>query len=815
MPFLRTLLLASMLAVVLNSAKAAETYRNPIIEDTLADPAVIRHDGTYYLYATGEVDGDNGYRVYTSSDLVNWKRGPVVFQPGERHMWAPDVWRDPDSGRFYLYYTANQTIGVADAEGPLGPFTVRRKLFDSAIDAHLFRDDDGRLYLYVVQLPGFRITVQPMSSPTEPVGDPRVIIQPESDWETRAGHVTEGPWMIKHDGRYYLIYSGSGANTPDYAVGYATSDSPLGPFTRARNNPIVQRSEGLFGPGHGCAIRDGDGQWWHVYHQKRTARVEWGRFICLDPLWFDDRGLLHGRATRGTEQQAPAAGESLWQLAKAKQNIHRFSTLITAQQVRDLLGTDDGIEAAITWCKSTGVTKVYIETFRSDYLAPRETLQTAKQRFLAAGFDVSGCVTTTIVGKKSTGWNIISCYTDSGTQDHLREIFEYTAELFDEIMIDDFWFTDCQCGECDTARQSKTVTIGDKSYPVTGDTWEDYRCELMVQLSRERVLAAAKRVNPKATLIIKYPQWYDRFHERGYEVVRETADFDRIWVGTETRDYDDDRWGGTPQYEAYFIMRWLGEIGGEKCGGGWFDPLGTTEETYIEQARQTVLAGAKESVLFCYGALLKDTGPANVQALRSNVPDLLHVADEVRQRRVIGVAAYKPPNSYPEKEPRVFDFVGMMGVPLVPCHEFPEDAQAAFFSVHALKDAELPEKLSTLIARGVPILVTDGLAQQLEGRVKLDASNVHVLPVKGDPKSLLELPQSDLDVIRQPLLKPLGHTFQAPNRVALYLFADGSWVVENFSDQPATVQLDDVEIDVAGREWEYKWSENAVDGKTE
>ena len=144
----------------------------------------------------------------------------------------------------------------------------------------------------------------------------------------------------------------------------------------------------------------------------------------------------------------------------------------------------------------------------------------------------------------------------------------------------------------------------------------------MVQLSRNRVLAAAKRVNPKATLIIKYPQWYDRFHERGYEVVRETADFDRIWVGTETRDYEDARWGGTPQYEAYFIMRWLGGIGGEKCGGGWFDPYGTTEKTYVEQARQTVLAGAKESLLFCYGALLKETGPANVQALRSCIPEL-------------------------------------------------------------------------------------------------------------------------------------------------------------------------------------------------
>ncbi len=79
-----------------------------------------------------------------------------------------------------------------------------------------------------------------------------------------------------------------------------------------------------------------------MYHQKRTARVEWGRFICLDPLWFDEQGGLHGRATRDAEQQAPAVKETLWQMAKAKQNIHRFSTLITAQQVRDLLGTVDG-----------------------------------------------------------------------------------------------------------------------------------------------------------------------------------------------------------------------------------------------------------------------------------------------------------------------------------------------------------------------------------------------------------------------------------------------------------------------------------------
>jgi hypothetical protein len=133
-------------------------------------------------------------------------------------------------------------------------------------------------------------------------------------------------------------------------------------------------------------------------------------------------------------------------------------------------------------------------------------------------------------------------------------------------------------------------------------------------------------------LIIKYPQWYDGFQDRGYDVTRETAAFDRIWVGTEIRDYTDPHWGGVAQYEGYFLMRWLGGIGGEKCGGGWYDWLGTTERTYVEQARQTVLAGARESMLFCFGGLHRDTGPADVAALRANLPELLAVAREVDPR---------------------------------------------------------------------------------------------------------------------------------------------------------------------------------------
>jgi hypothetical protein len=514
------------------------------------------------------------------------------------------------------------------------------------------------------------------------------------------------------------------------------------------------------------------------------------------------RLVLGGALTLAAQAQTT----NLWDLARKCERVHRFSTLFTAQDVRSRLSSDDGLAKAIDWCQRTAVTQVYVESFRDGYQAERPALEKARDRFRAAGLKVSGCVTPTKVGKSSTGWkDTISCYTDPPTQDRIQTIFEFTAALFDEIMIDDFWFTDCACPECDQARAAKTARIGGKTYPVSGDTWEQYHCELMVRLSQDRVLRAAKKVNPRSRLIIKYPQWYDRFHERGYEVLRETADFDRIWVGTETRDYADSRWGGTVQYEAYFIMRWLGGIGGKKCGGGWYDWLGTTEKTYVEQARQTVLAGARESMLFCYGGLQGSTGPKNVEALRANIPELLAVAEEVARRQIVGIAAYKPANSHPEKEDRVFDFVGMLGLPLAPCHEFPVNAKAAFFSIHALKDADLVPKLGRFIASGKPVLITDGLAKQLEGRVQLDAPNVVLLSVKGDPKSLLQLSQAELDVLRAPLLKPFKVTFNGPNQVALYLFKDDSWVIENFNDRDATVELRGRSLAIPARGWRMEW----------
>jgi hypothetical protein len=231
---------------------------------------------------------------------------------------------------------------------------------------------------------------------------------------------------------------------------------------------------------------------------------------------------LAASSTTGPSTAAPAIepstaepGPDLWALALRQRAVHRFSTLFTAQNVREYFAADDGVSKAINWCKKTAITKVYIEEFRGGYTADRPTLVRARDAFGAAGIETSGCITTTRMGKDSTGWKEISCYTDPKTQEKLKSVFEYAAGLFNEIMIDDFWFTDCQCDACQAARTARVVTIGGVRYPVAGDTWEDYRCELMVQLSRHYILEAARRVNPKVKIIIKYPQWYDRFQDRG------------------------------------------------------------------------------------------------------------------------------------------------------------------------------------------------------------------------------------------------------------------------------------------------------------
>jgi beta-xylosidase len=292
---------------------AAKTYRNPLLTD-MADPHVIHVDNKYYLYGTTHT---RGYDAYVSHDLVNWTNKGLAFDDPRRGAWAPDVFHNKrGDGKFYLYYTdnipdakpggAHKQIGVAVADNPLGPFKDEVVLATDAIDAHLFQDDDGAFYLYYVELKGgFKILTQPMADPLTKKGEPKMVIRPTEDWEKISGHVTEGPFMLKRNGVYYLTYSGTGADSPNYGIGYATAKSPLGPFTKFAGNPIAHRGGKVLGPGHHCVIEGPDKKLWLVYHQKWDDRTNFKRFLAIDPLWFDDQGVMHATVSRETDEPAP------------------------------------------------------------------------------------------------------------------------------------------------------------------------------------------------------------------------------------------------------------------------------------------------------------------------------------------------------------------------------------------------------------------------------------------------------------------------------------------------------------------------------
>ncbi|GAJ04687.1 unnamed protein product, partial [marine sediment metagenome] len=91
-----------------------------------------------------------------------------------------------------------------------------------------------------------------------------------------------------------------------------------------------------------------------------------------------------------TPRTAGRPPADMWALAQENADVLRISTLFTAQQVPRYLSDDEGIERAIGWCKAHGITRVYLESFRTRAVPPRAVLMRARDRFRAAGLLVSG-----------------------------------------------------------------------------------------------------------------------------------------------------------------------------------------------------------------------------------------------------------------------------------------------------------------------------------------------------------------------------------------------------------------------------------------
>lgn len=486
----------------------------------------------------------------------------------------------------------------------------------------------------------------------------------------------------------------------------------------------------------------------------------------------------------------------MWELAQQNADVLRISTLFVAQDVPKYLAEDEGIDRAISWCREHGITHVYIESFRTEAVPPRDVLERARDRFRQAGFLVSGCITPAGFGKRSTGWRLFSCYTSQQTQRELRAMSEYAAGLFDQVMIDDFLCSDCECDECRGAK-------GERS-------WAQYKCDLMLRLSRTHIIEAGRAVNPDVEFIIKYPCWHESLQERGYDVDRQTALFSMTWVGTETRGVEgqeaaEPRWPAEPQYRAYWLMRWLLGIGGEECGGGWHDSIGTTPLFYLEQARQTVLGGAREMFLFNFSALYEGStydrhrGPEDVAALREELPLHFELARLIRGKEPRGLLGWKPMNSPAGPDGNLHSLLGMAGFPVIAAHEFDPDAPGFVFGHHVLHDPDWRVAGERAWNSGRPILVTPAFLEEAR-RVAAErgvampqiTGQLIALPACSKPnrwEAIESMPEAELDALRDRACGALGLRFHAPAGVAVYLFGDDVAVVENFRDEPTRCEL--------------------------
>lgn len=281
-------------------------FSNPLSTSNLPDPGV-SFDGDYYWLTTTSGNGRNAFPIRRSRDLVEWEPVGHAFPEGERPQWASgDFWAPeihPVDGEYRLYYTARHSatgrlaVGVAGAVEATGPWTDLGEplVLDPAmsmIDPTFFRDEDGRQYLYWkadgnAQGKPTPIYVQELSEDgTELVGERTEVLTNDQPWE---GDVTEGPFMVKRGGFYYLFYSGNAFYDDRYAVGVARSTSPTGPFEKYPD-PILVSNDRWWGPGHGSVVEGPDGEDYFLYHAWEAGRARGGnpRMLLMEQIEWED-----------------------------------------------------------------------------------------------------------------------------------------------------------------------------------------------------------------------------------------------------------------------------------------------------------------------------------------------------------------------------------------------------------------------------------------------------------------------------------------------------------------------------------------------
>lgn len=275
--------------------------KNPIVDGWYADPEARKYGDKYYIYVTGS-KVKNNLDAFSSYDLVNWEKHEAVIKMEEfphvhKCVWAPTIIEK--GGKYYLIFASNDIhsdeepggLEIAVADKPEGPFrafiegSLVPEFHNGAqpIDAHLFKDDDGTIYLYYG---GWRhCNVCKMSE------DMRNIIPLEDGSDEYFREITpedyvEAPCMMKYKGKYYFMWSAGNWMAGSYRVNYCSSDSPIKGFGKAEKilSSLLPLAEG---PGHhGFLYLEESDEHLIVYHRRIPGDTVPGhRVLCIDKMY--------------------------------------------------------------------------------------------------------------------------------------------------------------------------------------------------------------------------------------------------------------------------------------------------------------------------------------------------------------------------------------------------------------------------------------------------------------------------------------------------------------------------------------------------
>ncbi len=282
---------------------------NPVTDRYFADPSILKFEDTFYIYATIDPWGSNELAVLETKDFhsftqkhINWptKKECSGNTSGSDMVWAPSVIK-AGNGKYYMYVSVGNEIWAGVSDAPLGPWKnakadgtplINRLRFPGyhMIDAECFIDNDGQAYLYwgsgLNWVNGHCFAVKLKKDMVTFDGDPKDISPP---------NYFEAPFMLKRNGKYYLMYSEGKAIDYTYKIRYSTGNTPLGPWKEGKNSPILATSadSSTYGPGHHTVFTE-NGQDYILYHrliypQKKDITV---RQLCIDSLNFDTEGNI-------------------------------------------------------------------------------------------------------------------------------------------------------------------------------------------------------------------------------------------------------------------------------------------------------------------------------------------------------------------------------------------------------------------------------------------------------------------------------------------------------------------------------------------